>query len=136
MKKLARFFLLCMLMLAIPLQGIAAGTMLFCGAGHHQMAADVAGVANVEYAAMAMPQGHEHHHHAAASAGNASDHHQSFAAAAKDKCSSCAACCVGAVLLTAFADPTLSRPSSEKIDLIFSSSAGHISDSLERPPRA
>ncbi|WP_394778732.1 hypothetical protein [Undibacterium sp.] len=132
MKKLARLFLLCMLMLAIPLQGIAAGTMLFCGAGHHQMAdAPVA----------ASPQGHEHHHHnGAASADSAAsssgqDHLHSLATAAKDKCSSCAACCVGAVMVTAFADAVLSRPSSEKIDLVFSSSAGHISDGLERPPR-
>lgn len=129
MKKLAPLFLLWLLMLAIPVQGIAAATMLFCGAEHHHTGPAEQGGAELR-------QQHQHHHDASAKADAASDHHASYAKTAKDKCSSCAACCVGAVLVTAFADPAISSPSSEKIDLVFSSHLAHIGDGLERPPRA
>ncbi|GGC63531.1 hypothetical protein [Undibacterium terreum] len=125
MKKLAPLFLLWLLMLAIPVQGIAAATMLFCGAEHHHVA-------------VAEQGGHAHHHHDVAKktdATQSSDQHAS-GAMAKDKCSSCAACCIGAVMVTALSDPEILPPSSEKIDLVFSSHLGHISDGLERPPRA
>ncbi|HTD05510.1 hypothetical protein [Undibacterium sp.] len=136
MKKLARLFLLCLLMLAIPIQGIAAATMLFCEAGHHHAAAE-----------QGEPLQHQHRHHHDADAkadqadqadqiSSAAGHHQSLAKMVKDKCSSCAACCIGAALVTAFADSAISSPSSEKIDLVFSSHLGHVSDGLERPPRA
>lgn len=78
---------------------------------------------------------HEHH-----DADTASDHAvakvSSGTKAMKDKCSACASCCVGAVLVTNSTIPPVSTPSSEKISLVFSSYFGHISDGLERPPRA
>lgn len=125
MKKLSRLFLLCILMLAIPVQGIAAASMLFCAGGHQHVAQAGQQDKNL------------HQHHDMSAAGKSADHKtDSNASLAKDKCSSCAACCVGAALVTAFPEPAISSPSSEKIDLVFSSHLGHISDGLERPPRA
>ena len=113
MKKLARLFLLCVMMIAIPVQGIAASAMLYCGAEHYQ--------------AIENDQSLVHH-----SSGEQSDDKSS----GTDSCSSCADCCVGCAPALTFSDIPVSAPSSEKINFIFSSHAGHISDGLERPPRA
>ncbi|MES2105298.1 MAG: hypothetical protein V4634_14855 [Pseudomonadota bacterium] len=126
MKKLVRLFLLCMLILAIPVQGLAAATMLYCGTEHHHTM-----VGDHDHDAQ-----DQHHHDAAATMSGQSHGDASTAKHAIDKCSSCAACCIGAAMLTASVNPAIPHPSSEKIDLVFSSHAGHISDGLERPPRA
>ena len=117
---------------AIPFQGLAAVAMVDCSTEHHH----------------AFPGEHhdhndaqteqvEHHHDGA---GKAADHLASKLSpstkAMKDKCSACASCCVGAALITSSVVPPISTPSSEKITLVFSSHFGHISDGLERPPRA
>lgn len=60
-----RFLLACLVMLAIPLQGLAAASMLFCsgGMGHHaKQVAPVAGHANK--GAQADATGHDHSKHA------------------------------------------------------------------------
>ena len=126
MKKLRRLILLWILIMAIPLQGLAMASMMLCATDHHQIAAEHS------------PQANEHQHHHDAEhdadddAGKTAAHHH----ASKDKCSSCAACCVGAAMLSSYSDAPVSGPSSEKIELVFSSHLGHISDGLERPPRS
>ena len=124
--------------MAIPLQGLAAASMMLCATEHHEISAtqfsqpgdhqhDVGDEAH---------EGHQQHaqsHEADAHSSDAVTTHQH---SAKDKCSTCAACCVGAVMLTSYLVSPISRPSSEKIDMVFSSHVGHISDGLERPPRA
>jgi hypothetical protein len=45
-------FLLCLVMLALPLQGFAAASMLYCGAGAEQRSVQT----------QAMPESHQHHH--------------------------------------------------------------------------
>ncbi|MCU6435074.1 hypothetical protein LPB67_14950 [Undibacterium sp. Jales W-56] len=126
MKKLARLFLLCMMILAIPVQGVAAATMLYCGTEHHH-----ASVSDQD-----QHEQHEHHHDAAEKLSHHSPHSDAAAKLSKDKCSSCAACCIGAAMVTESLIQNSPSPSSEKIDLVFSSHFGHISDGLERPPRA
>ncbi|MEP7099163.1 MAG: hypothetical protein ABI781_01555 [Burkholderiales bacterium] len=75
MSRRIRFLLMCLIALALPVQGIAAATMLHCD--HAQHAA----------ATVASNPRHDHRHdHAAHKA----------AVAEKASCSACAACCLGA----------------------------------------
>lgn len=117
MQKLARLFLLCLMMIAIPVQGIAASTMLYCGAEHHQ----------------AMESDHRLVKH---SVGEQTHATHGDNASATDSCSSCADCCVGCAPALTSSHVPVFNPSSEKINSIFSSHAGHIGDGPERPPRA
>ena len=91
-----------LLLLALPLQGIAAATMLHCGPGHHGMQAADAPMAHHDSA-----EDSDHHHgeaghvEAAMHAGNGGDHAPSAADIAKlskFKCSACASCCLGLAL--------------------------------------
>ena len=124
MKKLSRHILLWILIMAIPLQGLAAASMMLCATEHHQVSA-------VQIQQIS-PHQHEQQVDVHQHTSDATAHKH----AAKDKCSSCAACCVGAALLSSYVDSPVSRPASEKIDMVFSSHVGHISDGLERPHRA
>lgn len=130
MKKLFRLFLLCIMFVAIPFQGFAAAAMVNCNTEHHH-------VLPGEQHDHAQAGQHEHQHN---SNDKVSNHSVSKASPVtkvmKDKCSACASCCVGAALVTNSTATPVSTPSSEKISLVFSSHFGHISDGLERPPRA
>ena len=127
--------------MAIPLQGLAAASMMLCATEHHQVST-VQNVQTGEHTYDAYVQSHEgHEQHTQYKQTHEADEHSSDTVTnhqhtAKDKCSTCSACCVGAVMLTSYFASPISRPASEKIDLVFSSHVGHISDSLERPPRA
>jgi hypothetical protein len=118
MKKLARLFLLCFMMLAIPLQGIAASAMQCCCAEHHKSpSADESKPSLDKEAAHAK-------------------HADTDKSTASEKCSSCANCCTGcASSATPSCGTPATSPASEKITSHFSSHNGHISDGLERPPR-
>ncbi|MDO8772209.1 MAG: hypothetical protein Q7K57_26610 [Burkholderiaceae bacterium] len=132
MKKMFRLFLLCIIFVAIPFQGFAAAAMVDCNTEHrHTFPGEQHDHGNTQI-------GHHDHQHSGTD--KASDGTLSKASpvtkAMKDKCSACASCCVGAALVTNSTVPPVSTPSSEKISLVFSSHFGHISDGLERPPRA
>ena len=141
MQKFNRLVLLWILILAIPLQGLAATSMMLCATEHHQ-------IFSMQNAQSAQAADHKHDVHLQSHEGHeqqvqahladehASDTVTTHQHSSKDKCSACSACCVGAVMLTTYFASHISRPPSEKIDLVFSSHIGHISDGLERPPRA
>jgi hypothetical protein len=87
-----------LVMAAVPLQGLAAATMVFCGGAHHGQPAQVSG---------AEPGMHQHadgaaHHHAAATAEDDSASGQVPAIKALPdaghKCGVCAACCSGVAI--------------------------------------
>lgn len=132
MKKLLRLFLLCIMFVAIPFQGFAAAAMVDCNTEHHHVFQGEQHDHDDAHSGQ-----HDHHH---SGADKSSDHAVSKASPVtktmKDKCSACASCCVGAALVTNSTIPPVSTPSSEKISLDFSSHFGHISDGLDRPPRA
>lgn len=91
MRSLLRVLLLCLMAVALPLQGLAATGAVHCAAMHDRMQVDPAhhhddGVA-------------EHHDgHASASLQEAADDHRGDDSAPRTggafKCSACAACCV------------------------------------------
>jgi len=127
--KTVRFLVMCLLTLAIPLQGAASVTQMFChGSGsvllvtqktvdhsHHQQAGD-------------------HHHDQTKSL----DHEVSKAKVAKSlnhKCSTCAQCCFGTALLPATINLVLNQQISTLV-AISPVLLGELSPlTLERPPR-
>ncbi|MFC6522535.1 hypothetical protein ACFQAT_25265 [Undibacterium arcticum] len=122
------------MLLALPLQGVAAATMMPCAETHGHTAATAMG---------ALPDASPDHHHqqqdiaAAHDDGQASHDHSSAPDHQSDaKCSHCSVCCVGAALLP----PTLNvSPVFHSLTLQLASAAllfsGTSPDRLERPPR-
>jgi hypothetical protein len=138
MNRVLKTFLLWLLVVALPTQGIAVAANVSCGPVHHQSVAVSATFDAVHHEAM--DAGHDHHHgqNAAAivdvSSESSSDNSTH---AVSNKCSACAACCIGSV-----APPSSASLNSEHNDFTFTaiSSApmlsGHIPAGLERPPRS
>ncbi|WP_162040140.1 hypothetical protein [Undibacterium sp. YM2] len=114
MKKLFRLFLLCVLMLAVPMQAALAASRICCVTQHQQTSGE-----------------HLHAHHADESAQQAHKAHQ----ATIDHDASGEECCIAAAILNTPLPTASLRPTSEKIDLFFSSYAGHIGDCPDKPPR-
>ena len=132
MTRVLRTLLLWCLLLALPLQGLAAATMLPCAQNHRHTAAS---------ATNALPQADQDHHHgdsaAAQDDGPASHDHSSAPDHQTDaKCSHCSVCCIGAALLP----PNLNvSPVFHSLTLQFAPAAllfsGTSPGRLDRPPR-
>jgi hypothetical protein len=124
-----------LLVLALPAQGVAAATMVFCGPIHQRMA--LAG--QVQAATVhATHEQHKAHHRVAADAG-----HQDSAKSAQElptdqySCSTCAACCSAtAISAPAFHIPDLAFVSSNPVPAPASSFSGFVPDGPEHPPRS
>lgn len=138
--------LLWLLVLALPVQGFAASTMLFCGAGHQGMVAAAAG-------------GHDHasHMHSGRAqnvaemaespadepaAGTASSSKDSVLEAVSTghgkvvgKCSACASCCSVACLPAALIAFTAPAPSRALPVVELTTHVGFFTDGPDRPPR-
>ena len=86
-----RLFLACLLLLALPLQGLAAASMLYCGgaATHAHGHEEAQAAAEHDHAA------HGHEADAFATDLPDSDH----------KCGACASCCNGVAIAAAFRQP-------------------------------
>ena len=145
MKRFVRCIVMWLLVLALPVQGFAASTMLLCGAGHHgtvqatEGGHDHAGHMQMgaqDVSAVFESTGHDH-------AADTPPSHEDSAfspltakhANVMGKCSACAACCTVAFLPTnviAFTAPASSRvlPVVEP-----TTHAGFIADGPDRPPR-
>ena len=102
-----------LLIVALPMQGYAAATMVNCSGRHHEVAVDRAhdGGANHHH-------GHadrSSHTHNGATAGDGVDaqHGDHANPASTLTCSACAACCVGIALPIALATQTFPVPVSE-----------------------
>jgi hypothetical protein len=131
MSRALRLSLTWLLLVTLPLQGYAAGSMLFCGAG-----AATSGVV-------------EHSHDAAASHDLQGAHqHDAVAAAAVDdgdasnlhdvmhgKCSVCSSCCSAAALPSAPIAATSATPRAAPLHDLEHANPGHGPARLERPPR-
>jgi hypothetical protein len=134
MTRVLRTLMLWCLLLALPLQGVAAATMLPCATTHEHTTVT---------ATTALPDASPDHHHrrqdiaAAHDDGPASHDHSSAPEHQPDsKCSNCSVCCIGAALLP----PNLGvHPVFHSLTLQFASAAllfsGTSPDRLERPPR-
>ncbi len=131
MPRALRTLLSFLIMLAIPLQGFAAASMVFCGPHH---------------ASLTQPGHSDHHHDGAAAPGH---HHDAGPAADAGetgfegylkflsvKCSACASCCsLAAVPIAPFPPLTFLPAISVAVPFFGSSYSGIVPDGLERPPR-
>lgn len=130
MRAAVRFLLTIMLLLALPLQGYAAASMLRCAPSHHGHH----GMAQAEQPDHAM------HHGEAAGAGH-DLHHASDdvdvhgTSHGKYGCSACAACCVGGALTASVQIVSTSSQLHERPLPAGAYFATFITDGPERPPR-
>ncbi len=124
MKKMARFLLLCLIIVMIPVQGIAAAAKS-CGtvAGSQSHSSD-----SLESVHEAIPQVLAHEHKSSAEAVKNDN-------SSCPDCGDCAECCVGCAMMMACCQKITPEPFSEKIGLLFPSYFDHINDGLLRPPR-
>lgn len=139
MRPLCRFLLLCLMAIALPVQGFAAAGMKHCGPMHDRMQAAMAAQA------VHHDDGHVHHHDADGApqghdgGADAADHapaaEKSRAATAAVKCSACAACCVALGLPASALQ--LPQPPAEGLQppLVTAEAAAFLTGGLERPPR-
>lgn len=143
-----RRFLLCLMMLALPLQGFAAAAMLYCGTGPTHQAVQKA--MQIQAATQVSQQSHDHaaapmmqhdHHaqptapEAQAQTDEASDQAQSQLPNASHKCGVCASCC--GVLAITDLPQTISAAPLPPSDLAepFVQISTVSSRQAERPPR-
>jgi hypothetical protein len=120
MRRTFRLFLVCLLILALPAQGVSAAVMAL------QMS---------ESPAQASHAGMESCHAHLQAANNSAADHAAHGSPVKAK--ACSSCCSGAILSSSEA-PALSAPLGRDAYRSIASPApkGHIPDGLERPPRA
>ena len=132
-----RTVLLWLLLLALPMQGYAAATMVNCGSNHHRMAAAAkfGGATSASAAAHHVHHGMQGSHvHDESAGSNKHDIHPSDPAS-KFKCSACAACCVGAALPIAPLVFATAAPSGAPPDFFSIGPIGFLTDGPDRPPR-
>ena len=130
-----RTALMWLLLLALPLQGFAAATMLHCGPNHHGMSAEshdhtISGHRPHEAGIAGDP-----HEMATDDGGTDSSAVRHLNKLAKFKCSACAACCMGVALPTAALAFAPIPPAMAPDSCVPTSHAGFVTDGPDRPPR-
>jgi hypothetical protein len=142
MRRVARLVTICLLLMAIPVKGAVATSLVMCGPEHARTTL-VAAESKKIAAASVSPHEHDHASHRHAS--NASGGHDQVAVASdldslamhgSVKCSICAACCVGGAFLVS---AEVSVPAFAGTDAPFPALEvrfpGTVLAGLERPPR-
>lgn len=154
MNRVVRAFLVWVMVIAMPVQGMAASAMLFCGASHERMmqglvldaSASAPGHAT-DAAREVATMDHGDHEHAGSGAPVASEptagadgdgdgigslfpHHGKFS------CSACAACCIALALPASFELPQTVLTAHGLRSSPVAPVASHQPDGLDRPPRA
>ena len=158
MGQLLRTVLIWLVALAVPAQGMAAATMMHCGAGHHLAQAAQAKAQPLPDAPQAAHVEHTGHGHTSpvaselgsagesgtnATSPDATDTAQAdkaadpvkVAKATSHKCSACASCCAGLALPSTAVMPPATDPAREVTALSPSWAASVVIDGPERPPR-
>ncbi len=115
MKKLARLFLLCLMIIAIPMQGIAGSGMACCG----------------EKQSSATMDQNQHQNHSMEN--HATD--KASADTAKHSCGCCDNCCGGCGSGMCSGSKPSDNSLLEKITSPSTAPKGHVGDGPERPPR-
>ncbi len=135
-----RTLLVWLLVLALPAQGAAAATMVFCGAAHH-------GGGPARDAVSVSASGHAHHGGAeaahaveadvSAEAAVADDAPSTLKAsqAAKQKCSVCASCCSPGAILTTVPIFPATDPAPTVFTTVVPTVDAFAADGPDRPPR-
>ena len=130
-----------LLMLAVPAQGFAAATMLFCGPMHERMSATADAHGSAHQHGSDADSHREHH---AAPSDVAADVVSADAAAdlgkigelAKVSCSACAACSVGVAMVASNGNLPLAELAIERIASTSLPYIGFVTGGPQRPPRS
>lgn len=131
-------------MIAIPLQGLAAASMIMCGSQHHMSPShSIHQHANPsdQQVMQGKMQPQLHHDVLNDQVNNVvnsidhSHHDSDSKLSAKHQCSTCAACCAGAVILSNVIKPQVDAATSERIAFHTIAPVGFITNGPERPPR-
>jgi hypothetical protein len=139
---IVRTLVLCLLALALPLQGLAAATMLHCGPSHHARMASA-------------PAAHDHAAHGHGAAGGARSHdlatdgsaavdaanqqtpdYLGDPSLAKAKCSACASCCSAVALPASVAEISAVQQHASRFPALSAQVEPVVTDSPDRPPRS
>ena len=133
-----RFVLICMIVLAMPVQGIAAATMRFCAPAQHAQVQHAAGAHSgiITTDARRRPAAPSPWR-AGGRRRRATTHRRTArATTSKMKCSVCAVCCMAAALAPRRPDGACRRTRSSKVTLpAVRQLRRPVADGLERPPR-
>ena len=134
-----RYLLLCLMMLALPLQGFAAASMLYCGmgAGHTAKAEqmDMSSSHHLMADAMGMQHDHSKHGKTAQTAKQSADGQKQLPDATP-KCGACSACC-NIIAISDFPQTVKLQPVSQAVLTEFFVSIHSAASRLpEKPPRA
>ncbi len=135
MKTALRSLWICLLLLALPVQGFAAAQMAQCGPGHGRLQhASVGGHGDGGALHTHEQHAQDDHQHAASHADDASI--DDSTPAAKHHCSACASCCVGLALPSS--TPVVVAPSEATLHVSGGGAADPVflTSGLERPPRS
>ena len=141
MNRLRRLLLLCLLALALPLQGLAAAGMLPCAGGHlpgtHAgMNAGMHAGDDAHADCHGMTVGPTTSATASSVTDAAQDAAQDPVPAAAHKCSACAACGTGQALPASAPVLPSTGPESAPVRSFEAAAASFIASGLERPPRS
>lgn len=152
MNRVVRAVLVWVMVIAMPMQGMAASLMLFCGPSHERMLQGPVVAASAARPAQAGEPAHDHagaghavHDHAAqgdrvvsqpALGADADSAHGLSAHDGKVSCSACAACCSALALPASFSLPEVVRVAHPMQTSASAPVASHQPDGPDRPPRA
>jgi hypothetical protein len=139
MNRFFKTFVLWFLLLALPMQGMAAAIQLSCGPAHH-----AAMISDAQHHHDEHPHGVAPHHHDDEVGAQQTTHADTMAKAdnapdakqVASSCSACATCCTGAAAPPAFS-AWISPHSSSELVVIYPSPlvTGFVPVGLERPPK-
>lgn len=145
MNRFMRCLVMWLLVLALPVQGFAASTMLLCGAGHHVAAQGAERMhdrasGSVRKAGRVVEASEPHRHLHAAQAAPTHDRAGNQSLSAKHakvtgKCSACASCCSAVALPTTVIAFTAAAPSRALPVVELTTRVGFFTDGPDRPPR-
>ena len=145
MTKRVRRFVIALLLLALPMQAMAAASMVYCNGDHHatwlQVATHVLFGHSVPAASPSARGGHHDADTDAAHDGSNPNHHDDGVAGGDDRrgspCGSCTDCCCAASLPSPGQSAlVLGPPLSGPISGVASHVSGYVPERLERPPRS
>ena len=135
--------MICLLLMAIPVKGAVAASMVMCGPGHDRATAPI--TAESEKIAGGNVPSHHHNHASYHYAGNGGSEFSHGAGIAQTetlathgamKCSICAACCVGAFLVSSHVVVPASAGTEAPFPALDVQFSGTVLAGLERPPRS
>jgi hypothetical protein len=142
MQRLLKLWLMCLVVLAVSLQGVAAAAMLNCGPVHHGSApADVHGKHDHSahsHGDLPQPPGsaiEDETAVAALEASNGADFAELLQDAPKAKCSACASCCSAIALPSGIADLEAKSKAQPIAISAGSPATAFLTSGPERPPR-